>query len=245
MSSNATEKNSRPGEKPPVALSGSQHNLHRLDRLANLGLISAGLAHEIKNSLVAVNTFVEVMLEKGDEQEMSGLVRRELKRIDGLATQMLRFAAAPRSPTSTTVSVKEVVEHCLRLLSHQMSERMIVLKRDYRAEVDGVFGDESQLHQAFMNLLLNGVEAMHHHGELTISTWIDNGRLLISIRDTGSGITPEHLAHIFEPFFTTKKNGTGLGLAICWRVMEEHRGSIELQSQVGQGTTFKVSLPLA
>jgi len=244
MSFDTTEKNSQSGGKPPVAVSGSQNNLHRLDRLANLGLISAGLAHEIKNSLVAVNTFVEVMLEKGEDLEMAGMVRRELKRIDGLATQMLRFAA-PRSSTSNTVSVKEVVEHCLRLLNHQINERMIVIKRDFRAETDGVFGDEAQLHQAFMNLLLNGVEAMRNHGELMLSTWIESERLLVSIQDTGSGITPEHMAHIFEPFFTTKKNGTGLGLAICWRVVEEHRGTIELQSQVGQGTTFKVSFPLA
>ena len=220
-----------------------QQNLQRLDRLANLGLFSASIAHEIKNGLVAINTFVEVLLEKGEDREMAEVVRRELKRIDVLATQMLRFGT-PRPATLVPVNVHVLLDLSLRLLEHQISSRMIRLQRDYRAAPETVRGDESQLQQAFMNLLLNAVEAMSEGGELLAATETGAGRMKISIRDTGAGIAPENLAHVFDTFFTTKKNGTGLGLAICRRVVEEHHGAIEVQSEAGRGSTFIITLPI-
>ena len=220
-----------------------QQNLQRLDRLANLGLFSASVAHEIKNGLVAINTFVEVLLEKGEDREMAGVVRRELKRIDGLTTQMLQFAA-PKPATLVPVNVHVLLDLALRLLEHQMSCRVIRIQRDYRAAPETVRGDESQLQQAFMNLLLNAVEAMGGGGDLTVTTETGDGRVKISIRDTGAGIAPETLTHVFETFFTTKKNGTGLGLAICKRVVEEHHGAIEVQSEAGRGSAFIITLPM-
>lgn len=232
---------------PPVVADDLQENLRRLDRLANLGLVSASAAHEIKNGLVAISTFVEILLEKGEDREMTEVVRRELKRIDQLVTQMLRFSA-PKPPMRTTVHVHHLLDYSLRLLEHQMNGRQIALKREYRAAPDHIRGDESQLQQAFMNLLLNGVEAIGKNGELTVATEnLDGGRRLgIHIRDTGPGITPENLSRLFQPFFTTKKHGTGLGLAICQRVAHEHQGTIEVQSggNGGSGTTFIVSLPV-
>jgi signal transduction histidine kinase len=179
---------------------------------------------------------------------MAGVVRRELKRIDGLATQMLRLSA-PRSAVTTTVQVHQVLDHSLRLLEHQMTGRMIVLKRDYRASRDTVQGDESQLQQAFMNLVLNGLEAIGNNGELTVRTEVfpgGDGRngLKIFFSDTGPGISSEHLSRLFEPFFTTKSNGTGLGLAICRRVAEDHQGNIEVVSEAGNGSSFIFSLPV-
>ena len=231
-------------EQLPALTGDVQQNLQRLDRLANLGLFSASIAHEIKNGLVAINTFVEVMLEKGENREMAEVVRRELKRIDGLVTQMLRFAA-PKPATLVPVNVHVLLDHSLRLLEHQMSSRMISLRRDFQAAPETVRGDESQLQQAFMNLLLNAVEAMSSGGELLAATQTGAGRVKISIRDTGAGIAPENLAHVFDTFFTTKKNGTGLGLAICRRVVEEHHGTIEVQSKAGRGSTFIITLPMA
>ena len=221
-----------------------QENLQRLDRLANLGLFSASVAHEIKNGLVAINTFTEVMLEKGEDREMAEIVRRELKRIDGLATQMLRFAA-PKPATLVPVNVHVLLDYSLRLLEHQMSARLISLRRDYRAAPETVFGDEAHLQQAFMNLLLNAVEAMGHGGELTAATETSGDKLKISICDTGAGIAPENFEQVFETFFTTKKHGTGLGLAICRRVAQEHHGSIEIQSEAGHGSAFIITLPMA
>lgn len=223
-----------------------QSNLHRLDRLASLGLIAASVAHEIKNGLVAINTFTQILLEKSEDREMAEVVQRELKRIDSLVTQMLRYAS-PKPASQVAVQVHHLLDHSLRLLEHQMSGRMIVLRREYGAIPGTVRGDESRLQQVFMNLMLNAVEAISGSGELTVRTeMVGHGssakQIRIHITDTGSGIAPAHLARVFEPFFTTKKNGTGLGLAICQRVAQEHQGSIEVSSEVGRGSTFIVSL---
>jgi signal transduction histidine kinase len=221
-----------------------QGNLRRLDQLANLGIVSASVAHEIKNGLVAINTFINILLEQGTDREMAEMVQRELKRIDGLATQMLRLSA-PKPAALTTVRVHDVLEHAMRLLEHQFSSRLIAVKKNYNAVTDTVRADESQLQQAFMNLLLNAAEAMGGQGELWLATeTADEARLKIFIRDTGPGIAPENLLRLFEPFFTTKKLGTGLGLAICQRVLLEHLGSIEVKSELGRGSTFIITLPV-
>jgi two-component system sensor histidine kinase AtoS len=230
----------------PAACGSLQENLRRLDRLASIGLIAASAAHEIKNGLVAIHTFTEVLLEKSEDAEMAGMVRRELKRIDSLVTQMLRFAA-PKPASLSPVSVHQVLDHSLRLLEHQMNGRQISLKRDYRAVPGVVHGDESQLQQVFMNLMLNAIEAIHGKGEVivrteTVADGVGSKKLKVYITDSGQGIAPEHLSRLFEPFFTTKKHGTGLGLAVCQRVAQEHRGYIEVQSEPGRGSTFIVSL---
>ena len=221
-------------------------NLRRLDRLASLGLIAASVAHEIKNGLTAINTFTQVLLEKNDDREMAEVVQRELKRIDSLVTQMLRYAS-PKPVALGLVQVHHLLDYSLRLMESQMSVRTICLKRDYRAKPGTVRGDEAQLQQVFMNLMLNAVEAMSGSGELTVRTEIigeDSGgrKMRVHISDTGAGISAEHLPRVFEPFFTTKKNGTGLGLAICQRVAQEHQGFIEVESEPGCGSTFIVSL---
>ena len=221
-----------------------QANLRRLDQLANLGIVSASIAHEIKNGLVAINTFINILIEKNTDREMAEMVQRELKRIDGLATQMLRLSA-PKPSALTTVRVHDVLEHAMRLLDHQFSSRLIAVKKNYNAKSDLVRADESQLQQAFMNLLLNAAEAMGGQGELWLATeTAGEAKLKIFIRDTGPGIAPENLSRLFEPFFTTKKHGTGLGLAICERVLQEHLGGIEVKSEAGRGSTFIITLPV-
>ena len=246
MSTSSNQSSGSAAAKVSATDTDWQDNLRRLDRLANVGLISASIAHEIKNGLVAIKTYTEVMIERGDDTEMAEIVRRELARIDGLATQMLRLSA-PRAMSHASVRVHPVLDHCLRLLEHQMNSRMIALKRDYAAVPDAVRGDESQLQQAFMNLVLNGVEAIGSTGELTVRTEIISAaggrRLKISFQDTGPGIAPENLARLFEPFFTTKKNGTGLGLAITRRVIEDHQGTIEAVNAPARGAIFILSLP--
>jgi signal transduction histidine kinase len=222
-----------------------QENLRRLDRLANLGLVASSVAHEIKNGLVAIKTFLDLQLQKGEDPDMNAVVSREFKRIDGLVTQMLRYSAAKPS-LAAKVCLHDLLNHSLRLLEHQMSGRLITLKREYHAEPSSVHGEESELQQVFMNLLLNALEAVGNNGELIVTTRNDSdGQLSVLVRDSGSGITRENLSRMFEPFFTTKKNGTGLGLAICRRIVEEHRGRIEVESEPGKGSTFTVTLPVA
>jgi signal transduction histidine kinase len=246
MSSAASHINPSPagGHNPAGANSHSQQNLQHLDRLANLGLFSASIAHEIKNGLVAINTFCEVLAEKEENPEMAKMVRRELKRIDGLVSQMLSLAS-PKQARMASVNVHALLDLSLRLLEHQMIGRMVTLRRDYQAAPEMVHGDESRLQQAFMNLMLNAVESMGHGGKLTVATKSVDGKVKISIRDTGGGISPENFERIFDTFFTTKRNGTGLGLAITRRVVDEHQGAIEVESEYGHGSTFTVTLPQA
>jgi signal transduction histidine kinase len=224
----------------------SDENLQRLDRLANLGTLSAGIAHEIKNALVPIKTFVELMLQKSDDPELAVSVERELKRIDSMVIQMLRLAA-PKPAAFAPVQVHEILDVSLRLLQHQISGKMISVTRNYRAAPGTVQGNETQLQQVVMNLLLNALEAMGFNGALTISTELAREGhapwLKIAVQDTGAGIPEANLDRVFEPFFTTKKNGTGLGLAISRQVAWEHHGKIEAQSQPGKGTVFIVSLP--
>ena len=223
--------------------------MERLDRLANLGMLSAGMAHEIKNGMVAIQTFVDLLLEKNQDAELGEVVRHELKRINAIATQMLRIAA-PNHATFQTVRLHEVLDQSLRLLQPQISVKLIALKKNYHAVTDTVQGDDAQLQQVFMNLLLNAVEAMGPNGTLSITTELAAGEsgarsLKLEIQDTGVGIKPENLAHLFVPFFTTKRNGTGLGLAISHRIVLEHRGTIQMRSEAGKGSVFSLSLPVS
>jgi len=221
--------------------------MRRLDRLASLGLISASMAHEIKNSMVAIKTFVELLLQKGEDKELNDVVARELKRIDSMVSQMLRFGAASKNEFKP-IRAHDILDVSLRLIEHQLSGKLISVTRNYKAAKDVVRGDEFQLQQAFMNLLFNAIEAMGANGVLTVATenLSEDGReiLMIKIQDTGVGISPENLGKLFEPFFTTKKNGTGLGLAISKKIIHEHLGGIRPESKLNKGSTFSVSLPL-
>jgi signal transduction histidine kinase len=249
MSTARKKNNSQKKSTPWNPTSTSEENLQRLDRLANLGTLSAGIAHEIKNGLTAIKTFIELLMQKAEDRELAEVVGRELTRIDSMVSQMLRFAA-PRPATFSSVRIHDVLEHSLRLLQHQVAGKMILVKRDYHAISNTVHGDEAQLQQVFMNLLFNALEAMGMSGVLTISTEIISAKsgariLKIQIQDTGVGISAENLPRLFEPFFTTKKNGTGLGLAISQRIVREHHGKIEVQSEIRKGSSFTILLPAA
>jgi signal transduction histidine kinase len=225
-----------------------EQNVRRLDRLASLGTLSANMAHEIKNGMVAIKTFIDLLMQRGQDTELTEVVSRELQRINAIVTQMMRFAA-PKKTTFAPVHVHELLDHSLRLLHHQIAGKLISLQRRYQAQTDVVRGDDVQLQQAFMNLLLNALEAMDSKGALTVATETMEGKrgaqwMRIHIQDTGAGIARENLEHLFEPFFTTKKNGTGLGLAISQRIAHEHHGVIQVQSEVNQGSTFSVSIPV-
>jgi len=223
-----------------------EQHMRRLDRLASLGTLSASMAHETKNALVAIRTFVDLLVLKHPESELSQLVGGELHRINTVASQMLQLAT-PRTATFTTVQMHDLLDQTLRLLHHRIIEKTISLQRNYRAEPDTVRGDGAELQQVFMNLLLNAIEAMCMNGVLTVGTEIaERGgqRLLkIHIEDTGMGVERKHLKRLFEPFFTTKKNGTGLGLAISKRIALEHHGAIEARSDIARGSIFTLTLP--
>lgn len=231
-----------------ASLPGFEQDMRRLDRLASLGTLSASMAHEIKNGMVAIKTFIDLLLQKNQDAELTEVVNRELQRINVIVTQILRFTA-PRAATFATVHVHELLDHSIRLLHHQIAGKLISLQRRYQARPDLVRGDDAQLQQVFINLLLNALEAMNANGVLTVATEATAGQagtrlLRIHVQDTGVGIARENLGRLFEPFFTTKKNGTGLGLAISQRIAHEHHGAIRAQSEANRGSTFSISLPL-
>src|ERR1041385_7100268 len=236
---------------------GIENNFRRLDRLASLGTLSASMAHEIKNALVAVKTFIDLLLEKNQDAELGEVVRHEMSRLDLIVGHMLKFAAPPQ-PAFQLVRLHDVLDHSLRLAQHRFGSKTITFEREFNASPDELSGDDHQIEQALVNLLLNAVEAIGPEGTLTVRTDVasaangalelregDSRRYLrLRITDTGAGIAPEDLPHVFEPFFTTKANGTGLGLAVTRRIIEEHNGSIEVESESGKGTTFTILLPV-
>jgi len=233
-----------------------EENLWHYDRLADIGTLSASMAHEIKNALVAGKTFVDLLLEKHQDAELADVVRREMGRIDAIVSRMLRFVGSAQ-PKFVALNLHDVLEHSLRLVQPQLAARSIALERSFGATPDRVRGDDRQLEQAFVNLLLNAFEAMEPNGKLTVATkavcpgpdptrrkeLADQAQVRVTIRDTGAGIPPENLTRLFQPFFTTKPTGTGLGLAITRRIIEEHRGQISVTSEPEQGTTFQILLP--
>jgi two-component system sensor histidine kinase HydH len=235
-----------------------EQDIRRLDRLANLGTLSASMAHEIKNALVAGKTFIDLLIEKAPQTEMAGVVQREIGRIDTIVSQMLRFSGLAK-PAFTAVHLHEVLEHSLRLVGPQLKAKSIGLSQNFDASSDLVRGDDHQLEQAFVNLLLNSLEAMGQHGKLIVGTELlalegstgdsQNGapmrQLHVTITDNGAGIPRENMARLFEPFFTTKASGTGLGLAITKRIIQEHQGLISIESEPNKGARFLIAFPAA
>jgi PAS domain S-box-containing protein len=246
-----------------TALKRLELQIRRSDRLASLGTLSAGMAHEIKNPLVSIKTFAQLLPERYQDSDFretfSNLIGHEIDRIDTLVNQLLRFAR-PAKPHLKPMHVHSVLEKSLQLVGHRLYQKEIKLTRSWNAEVDTIRADADQLEQVFLNFFLNAMDAMKRGGELVVGTeirpaneWVapvpaTNGDvhevLLISIRDTGDGIRSEDIPHVFDPFFTTKDYGTGLGLSVVHGIIQEHGGQIEVESELTKGTAFHILMPL-
>jgi signal transduction histidine kinase len=233
-----------------------EKQMEQLDRLSSMGTLAASAAHEIKNALVAGKTFIDLLLEKHPDGELADIVRREIGRIDAIISRILNFSGPGRAAFEM-VHLHEVLDHSLRLVQPQRESKSIRLECSLQAAGDRVKGDAHELQQAMVNLLLNALDSMGPEGTLTVVTENQaspvgvsgvegSGEapcLCVRIQDTGTGILPEHLPHLFEPFFTTKPAGTGIGLVVTQRILRDHGGAIEVQSQPGRGTTFRITLP--
>jgi signal transduction histidine kinase len=226
-------------------------DLRHLDRLATLGTLAASSAHEVKNALVAVRTFIDLLLEKNQDAELAGIVRSEMGRIGTIISRMLKLAAATQGEF-TNLYINEVLERSLRLVTPQCEKQFVHVVKHLDHPALSLLGSEDALQQAFMNLFLNAMDAMAHGGTLSVSAGVEEpapagtgsqGRIHIAIQDSGPGICRENISRLFEPFFTTKPHGTGLGLSITRRIVEEHGGSIAVESPPGKGTCFHVLLP--
>lgn len=230
-----------------------EEQLRRADRLSALGQLSAGLAHEIRNPLGAIKGAVEIIQDDyghdHPKYEFLQIILREVQRLNGVVTNFLDFAR-PARPQFREVDVSGILHSLEGLVAGQARRNRVEIETDLAAESHRVRADEGLLEQALLNIVLNALEAMPRGGRLHIATRLKGmedgrrGALEITIDDTGSGIAPEDRARVFDPFFTTKKEGTGLGLPIAHRIIESHRGTIDLVSEPGEGTTFIVILPL-
>ncbi len=233
-----------------------EEQLQRSDRLAALGILAAGMAHEVRNPLVGVRAAAQLMeREPGfapSLKEFTGIIIREVDRLNRLVDGLLAFAGR-RPLRLSPCNVNQILEEALRLESAGLQGGGVGVLRKYDPEVPVVAGDPDRLLQVFLNLIRNGGEAMADGGgELAVRTQFERlapqcgGRAaaVVEIADRGPGIPPELQGKLFNPFFTTKYKGTGLGLPISQRIVEEHGGAIEVQSTMGQGTVFRVLLPI-
>ena len=219
--------------------------LRAADKLAALGRLSAGLAHELRNPLNTLSVLTYAMLEQA---HASGLrvsdlevVQTEIRRLNLLVDQFLDFAR-PRPPRFERQRLEEVLEETLLLIGPEAAGKRIVLERAWR-DTPPVWADGDQLKQVFLNLMLNALQAMEHGGRLRAGTERRAGGVVVEIRDTGPGVAPEILDRLFEPFVTTRAGGTGLGLPISLRIVQGHSGELRIESKPGVGTTASVWLP--
>ena len=222
--------------------------MSRADRLATIGELAAGAAHEIRNPLTAIRSSLQYLEAKSADEasrKLIGAALQETARINEIVSALLSFSR-PSEILQERHNLVETLEESLDLVSFQSRKQKVVLRREFPDEALTVQGDRSQLKQLFLNVFLNAIQAMPAGGELKVEALRKDGpKAVVAVADTGEGIPEENLDRIFDPFFTTKKSGTGLGLSICYNIIKSHRGEIEVKSRAGQGTTILVSLPLS
>jgi len=228
----------------------------RAEKLAAVGRLAAGVVHEINNPLATISACAESLesrLNEGafdespmveDLREYLGLIRSEAFRCKMITNGLLDFSRT-RASDHVTIDLGDVIGSVIRLLSHQKRRSAVEFRVNMAEDLARVSGDPGQLQQALIALATNALDAMVISGILTIDAKNDAGKVVVEVIDNGVGIPPENLPKIFEPFFTTKEigKGTGLGLAVCYGILTEHGGSLDVQSTVGVGTTFTITLP--
>jgi len=228
-----------------------QDHLVQSEKLASIGKLAAGVAHEINNPLGGILIYSHLILEdtppnRPHHENLKKIVK-ETTRCRDIVKGLLDFAR-PKEPEMAPTDIVDVLEKCLAFTERQALFQNIRVEKDFAPDLPRLVGDASQLQQVFMNLILNAAEAMNGQGTLILRAALDAGRaeLVVDIADTGHGIREEDKARLFEPFFTTKEvgKGTGLGLAISYGIVRKHLGSIEVQSEAGRGSVFTIRLPL-
>ena len=222
------------------------------ERLASLGYVAAGLAHEIKNPLVSIKTLAQLLPERYDDQEFryqfTNIAISEIDRIVTIISDLLNFAKTSE-PNFALLDIQGLIDEVIALLSARFKECGIFVSKNYLPQAPAIYGDRSQLKQLFLNIFLNSHEAMKNGGGISADLTIGKDgdeikKVIIKITDTGAGIEKDNMQHVFEPFFTTKEKGTGLGLSICKRMISNHGGKIFLDSIDKLGTTVTVELPV-
>lgn len=221
--------------------------MSRAEHLATLGELATGLAHEIRNPLAGIAGVIEIVSRDlpstSPARAVIRDVRLEIAQINRILTDLLQ-AARPHPPEVRASDLNVTVEHAVMLARQQVLSKPIRIELEKDASLPPVEHDSDQIHQVVLNLLLNSVQAIEGAGAIRVVIAAKKDKALISVADSGRGISSEHLPFIFRPFYTTKGNGTGLGLSLARRIVEDHRGRIEVASEVGRGTEFLVTIPM-
>jgi signal transduction histidine kinase len=233
-------------------LKRSKSYMRRADRLASLGTLTAGLAHEIRNPLVAIKTFTQLLPERLNDEEFLnkflGIASGEVDRIALLINELLEFAK-PSEPKLELENITTILDGMILLISTEAKKKQINVIKNYALDLPPVQIDREQIKQVFLNILLNAIEATPEDGSITVKTrsFMKPGGepyIQIEFTDTGCGIPPEKLEEIFNPFFTTRSAGSGLGLSISHQIVEDHKGYIHVESELTKGSSFFINLPL-
>jgi two-component system sensor histidine kinase HydH len=217
-------------------------------RLASLGRLAAGIAHEIRNPLSSIKGFATYFREKyadhAEERNTAEIMIKEVDRLNRVISQLLEFAR-PLALQKRRTPVQSLVQHSLKMIERQASSQGVVVSAHLSPCSGAVEVDFDKITQVLLNLYLNALEAMDRGGTLSVTCSEDgeNRKVKISVTDMGRGIEEQHLAHVFDPYFTTKQTGTGLGLAIVHKIVETHGGEVRIGSEVGRGTTVTLFLP--
>ena len=235
-------------------LKNTQAKLIQSEKMASMGVLSSGIAHEINNPLNYIQGGVNVVgdyinenLEKQHSDELNPvieMIEEGVKRAAQVVRSLNRLSSDNIS-TMDTCDINRVLDNCLLVL-HNQFENKITIQKNYVDQEPIVYGNEAKLHQAFISIFLNSEQAIQGLGEITITTKINNNSVIAIIEDNGSGISEENLPRITDPFFTTKDpgKGIGLGLSIVYSIIQDHKGSIDFSSELGKGTSVKIILPL-
>ena len=230
-----------------------EEQLRISEKMASLGLLAAGVAHEVNTPLTGISSYTQMLLEQADPNDPRTPLLEKIEKqtfraariVNGLLN--LSRSSAAEASERTIVDLNAVIGDVLSLLEHQFDKGSIKVRREFRPEAVPVIGFEFKLQQVFLNLFLNARDAMPSGGWLTITTRLEGHEAVAEVSDTGTGVAPEHLARIYDPFFTTKTSGqgTGLGLSIAYGIMREHEATIQCESTPGKGTRFELRFAAA
>jgi PAS domain S-box-containing protein len=227
-----------------------EEQLRLSEKMAAIGLLAAGVAHEVNTPLTGISSFTQLLLERADpadpRTELLEKIERQTFRAAKIVNSLLNLAR-PSSGEAQAIDLNQIVGDVLSLLEHQFKLGRIQVRRDLSAAPIVVRGVEYKLQQVFLNLLLNARDALPKGGWVSVTSRLDGDRAIIEVADTGVGIPSEHIGRIYDPFFTTKADGrgTGLGLSVTYGIVQEHGGSLTCDSEIGQGTRFRLALPIA
>lgn len=224
-----------------------QKEIQRREKLAAVGNLAAGIAHEVRNPLSSIKGYAAFLGSQfdadSDQRRAAETMSEEVDRVNRVISELLEFAR-PSDLKQKPTKFRDLIDHCVKIVAHEAEFAGISIDTQVQTDMPAVLMDPDRMTQVLLNLLINAIQAMDKGGRLDVGARMSGSQVILDVSDTGPGIPDEDLAHVFNPYFTRKKNGTGLGLAIVVKIVENHGGSVGIQNRVGQGSIVTVSLPL-